>query len=166
MSENSDREITHYNLGVRRETSEDILQRWESEVESRLIEDSENYVVFSFGVNDTVEENGKERVSILKSVANAKEILLSAKQRYPVIMVGPPPIDDSEQNRRIKMYDKAYKQFCDENFIAYLSVFDTLVSDETWKKEVSSNDGAHPRDKGYKLIADLTYKWDTWWFRG
>lgn len=164
MSENSEREITHYNLGVRRETSEDILGRWEREVEGRLIKDAENYVVFSFGVNDTVEENGKERVSILKSVANAKEILLGAKERYPVIMVGPPPIDDDTQNRRIKMYDKAYQQMCEEHFIAYISLFDTLESNEIWMKEVSSNDGAHPRAKGYTLIADLIYKWDTWWF--
>ena len=166
MSENSQREITHYNLGVRRETSEDIRERWEREVSSRLIDGTENYVVFSFGVNDTVEENGNERASILKSVANAKEILLGAKKRYPVIMIGPPPVDDSAQNRRIQMYDKAYKQLCEEHYIAYLSVFDTLISDDVWMKEVKSNDGAHPRAKGYRLLAEMIYRWDTWWFKG
>ena len=166
MSENDEREITHYNLGTRRETSEDILARWEREVEGRLTEESENYLVFSFGVKDTVEESGKERVPILKSVENAKSILLGAKAKCPVIMVGPAPVDDKAQNERIKMYDKAYQKICEENFIAYISIFDALVGNEVWMQEISGNDGAHPHAKGYKLIADMIYTWDTWWFKG
>jgi len=50
-------DITYYNLGVRRNTSGDIRDRWEYECAQRLSDDSENIVVFSFGVNDTVIES-------------------------------------------------------------------------------------------------------------
>jgi len=36
---------------------------------------------------------------------------------------------------------------------------------ERWEAEVSSNDGAHPRDKGYALLADLVLSWERWWYR-
>lgn len=163
-AENLEHEITHYNLGVRRETTEDILKRWESECDARLPEISENKVVFSFGVNDTVIENGDVRVSEAKSVKNTKEILFKAMQKYDVIMIGPPPIDDIEQNKRIKQLDTQYLMLCNELNIPYLSIFDRLISDEVWQNEVSSNDGAHPRAKGYEILAEFIKSWDRWWF--
>lgn len=166
MSESKERQITHYNLGVRRETSSDILKRWESEVSQRLVDSEDTYVVFSFGVNDSVWEEGGVRVGINESLANLEKIVLGAKKNYPVIMVGPPPVEDQEQNERIKKYDEVYKEFCDEHFVAYLSIFDTLAASAVWGKEVSSNDGAHPYAKGYKLLAETVYQWDTWWFKG
>ncbi|MGC9352170.1 MAG: GDSL-type esterase/lipase family protein [Sulfurovum sp.] len=166
MSESRERQITHYNLGVRRETSADILRRWEDEVSCRLVDSEETYVVFSFGVNDTVWEEGGVRIGLTESLENLEKIVLKAKKHYPVIMVGPPPVEDEEQNERIKRYDAAYREFCEEYFVAYLSIFDRLSSNETWGREVSGNDGAHPHAKGYKLLADTVYQWDTWWFKG
>ncbi|EAW38620.1 Lipolytic enzyme, G-D-S-L [Lyngbya sp. PCC 8106] len=55
-------EITVYNLGIRRETSADILKRWSGEVSCRLTSEYDSRVVFSFGVNDTTIEQGKTRV--------------------------------------------------------------------------------------------------------
>lgn len=49
-SQNNSLDITHYNLGMRRDTSEDILKRWETECQSRLPEISENKVIFSFDI--------------------------------------------------------------------------------------------------------------------
>lgn len=166
MSQNNERQITHYNLGIRRETSADILKRWKSEVSCRLIDSGDIYLVFSFGVNDTVWEEGKVRIELNDSLRNLEKMLLDAKENYPVIMIGPPPVEDEEQNERIKRYDEAYKEFCKEHFVSYLSIFDTLVTNEIWSKEVSDNDGAHPSDKGYKLLAETVYHWDTWWFKG
>lgn len=161
-SQNNNIDITHYNLGIRRETSEDILKRWEVECDSRLPQVSENIVVFSFGVNDTVIENGQRRVSLESSIENAKTILLNASKKYDVIMIGMPPINDDEQNERIKELDDKYQELCKKLNIPYLSIFNRLVHNEIWKDEVALNDGAHPRDKGYEILADLIKNWSGW----
>lgn len=160
--QNNNLDITHYNLGIRRETSEDILKRWEVECDSRLPQVSENIVVFSFGVNDTVIENGQRRVSLESSIENAKTILLNASKKYDVIMIGMPPIDNDEQNERIKELDDKYQELCKNLNIPYLSIFNRLVYNEIWKDEVALNDGAHPRDKGYEILADLIKNWSGW----
>ena len=80
-------ELTCYNLGVRRETSADIRERWQSEVSCRLQAGCEGRIVFSFGVNDTTLENGKPRVPVADSVANAREILSTAQRFYPILML-------------------------------------------------------------------------------
>jgi lysophospholipase L1-like esterase len=164
-SQNENRDITHYNLGIRRETSEDILKRWESECKTRLPEVSENKVVFSFGVNDTVIENGKRRVSLEDSVKNAKSMLVNASKKYDVLMIGMPPIDDEAQNKIIKELDYSYQNLCKELNIPYLSIYDRLIDDEIWRDEVSSNDGAHPRDRGYEMLANFIREWNDWWFK-
>ena len=48
----SGRDVTHYNLGVRRDTSADILARWRQEAERRLSPDLGGRLVFAFGGND------------------------------------------------------------------------------------------------------------------
>lgn len=164
-SQNDNRGITHYNLGIRRDTSENVLKRWEAECQARLPEVSENKVVFSFGVNDTVVESGQKRVSLENSIENARKILLKASRKYDVIMIGMPPIDDEEQNKVIKELDTKYQVLCNELNIPYLSIYERLVNDEIWKSEVSANDGAHPRDKGYELLASFIKKWTDWWFK-
>jgi len=98
--------VTYYSLGVRRDTSKDILLRWENECALRLPGSCDGRVVISCGVNDTVIENGKVRVTLEESRENMRKILEGAK-KYNVIMVGAPPVDDDEQNTRIKAISKA-----------------------------------------------------------
>ncbi len=164
ISQNSKREITHYNLGVRGDTSTNILTRWEREAHARLPNFSINCVVFSFGVNDTIVENGRVRVSLVDSMKNTREILGIAKVKYNVLMIGPPPIYNEYQNSRIKAYDEAYATVCQMLGINYLSIFDTLIKDETWMEELKLNDHAHPKDNGYELLSNYIYSWDGWWF--
>ncbi|MCG8367541.1 MAG: hypothetical protein MJA27_29925, partial [Pseudanabaenales cyanobacterium] len=94
-------DLTIYNLGVRRETSLQIEQRWRREVTCRLPIECDRRLVFSFGVNDTTLEDDKLRVNVEASVACARRILGKAKQQYPVLMIGPPVIADTDQNQRI-----------------------------------------------------------------
>jgi lysophospholipase L1-like esterase len=62
--------LTSYNLGIRRETSNDIAQRWLHEARLRLPDGCKPFVVFSFGVNDTTLESGKVRIAEAQSVEN------------------------------------------------------------------------------------------------
>lgn len=159
---NPELEITFYNLGIRRDTSEDIRRRFKQEISARLEGDFDTLVVFSFGVNDTTIENAALRVSSTRSLENAQMILPDTKNRHLVLMVGPPPIEDDAQNGRIADLDKALKQLCEEIRVPYLSVIDRLVGEPVWRVEVASNDGAHPRSGGYSILADYILDWDAW----
>ncbi|BAZ30863.1 GDSL family lipase [Cylindrospermum sp. NIES-4074] len=159
-------EITYYNLGVRRETSTELKNRWFKETTYRLPKDYDGRVVFSFGVNDTTIENGKTRVAITESIANICTILSEAKQLYPVLMVSPPPVADKEQNIRINNLSKEFALVCNDLGVPYLDVFSLLENSTVWIDEVKNNDGAHPKSAGYAEFAQIVENWDSWlnWF--
>lgn len=155
-------EITYYNLGVRRETSADILQRCFGEVSCRLSPEYDSRVVFSFGVNDTTLEQGKTRVQVSDSLQNTRKMLTDAASTYPVLMIGPPPIADFEQNQRIDHLSQQIQSICEEINIPYLNIFNSLISSQVWIDEVKNYDGAHPRSEGYIILANLVKNWSAW----
>ncbi|MBF2064995.1 MAG: lipase [Calothrix sp. C42_A2020_038] len=161
-------DVTYYNLGVRRETTEALKQRWYNEVTYRLPSEYNGRVVFSFGVNDTVIESGKTRVSVVNSILNTRQILSEAKQLYPILMVGPPPMLDKDQNLRIAELSEYFSRICNSLNIPYLNVFPVLKQSTVWFDEVRAYDQAHPRAKGYQVLANLVQDWDAWlkWFPG
>ena len=160
-------EITYYNLGVRRETSTELRNRWHREVTYRLPKEYDGRVVFSFGVNDTTIENGKTRVAIEDSIENIRSILSEAQQLYPVLMVSPPPCTDEAQNQRIANLVQEFALVCQELNIPYLNVFPILEKSTIWIEEARNYDGAHPRAAGYTEFAQLVDLWEAWqnWFR-
>ena len=159
-------DITYYNLGVRRETSSELKNRWLSEVSYRLPKEYDGRVVFSFGTNDTTIENGKTRIKVKDSIANAHSILSAAKELYPILMVSPPPIADQEQNYRISSLSQQFALVCSEINVPYLDIFSRLDKSNVWLKEVQANDGAHPRAAGYQEFAQIVQNWEPWltWF--
>ena len=161
-AQNQGQDITHYNLGIRRDTSADILYRWQTEAAARLQEGQDGRLVFSFGVNDTTMEEGNPRVSYGKSVENACRIFEEACRQYPVLMIGPPPTADLEQSGRIGRLSQEYSRVCAELGIPYLSVIERLTDAQVWVSEAIAYDGAHPRSEGYSLLAGLVQEWPAW----
>ena len=157
--------VTHYNLGIRRDTSRDIAARWEQECAARLPADCEQHVVFSFGVNDTSIFEGVQRVSEEESIANFQNILRTASSSYEVLVIGPPPMPDSIHNRRVERLDKQFSELAATLNVPYLSVFEVLRKDEHWLREAIANDFAHPGKYGYARLAGLVQNWSRWWFR-
>lgn len=162
-------DITYYNLGIRRETSTDIVKRWLPEVSVRLPKDYDGRVVFSFGLNDTTRENGKTRVEPQKSIENAYRILSEAKQLYPILMVGPAPYAEQEDPQRYQKTTDLSQQFalvCQELNVPYLDVFPILEKSTIWIDEARANDGVHPKAGGYAEFAQIVGNWDAWlnWF--
>jgi lysophospholipase L1-like esterase len=159
--------ITHYNLGVRRETTADIRQRWQSEVACRLPDLKQGRIVFSFGVNDTMLESGKPRVELTESAKNAFAILDQARQLVPVLMVSPVPIVDQEQNWRSAYLIETLSTVCERLDIPFLDVFTPLQASKVWLPEVTKNDGAHPGAAGYAELAAIVHSWSAWqaWFK-
>ena len=155
--------VTCYNLGVRRDTSEDIMKRWESECALRLPDSCDGRIVLSCGVNDMAMEDGNVRVDPAESCANVRSILRRAR-RYTLLMVGPPPVLDGEQNGRIEDLSLAYSRETQALGVPYIDLFSALCSDDTYRREVASNDGAHPRSEGYSRMARVIVSSPRWWF--
>jgi lysophospholipase L1-like esterase len=158
--------ITYYNLGVRRETSTELVERWQPETRRRFPYGCDNRIVFSFGTNDTTLEGGRPRVEMIKSVNHARHILSLAQQQYPTLMISPPPIADSEQNQRTQTLLQNIATICQDLEIPFLDVFTPLLSSDIWRQEVIAGDGAHPDAGGYAALAQLVQKWAAWrdWF--
>lgn len=154
--------VTHYNLGIRRETSTLLAKRWQTEVNRRSQLGSDLRLVFSFGTNDTTLQNGKLRVALEDSLANARQILSAAQQRYPVLMISPPPIADVEQRSRIQTLVGHLGSLCESLNIPYLDIFTPLLTTPAWLPEVQLGDGAHPNAAGYAEFAHLVQQWPAW----
>jgi acyl-CoA thioesterase-1 len=167
LVDRSDRDgtpVTAYNLGVRRDTSEDIRRRWAGEVAARRVAGSEDRMVLSFGVNDTTEAGDGTRVPADRSVANLQAVVgEAATAGLPVLVVGPPPIADRAQNRRIGVLDERLRTCADLLHASYVPVFATLATEPRWVDEVAGGDGAHPGAAGYALLAELVRPaWQRW----
>lgn len=156
--------VTAYNLGVRRDTSRDIFSRWATECAARLPAHCATYVVFSFGVNDTVEEAGGVRVGERDSVANLAAMISAAREKYRVAIVGPPVVADAIQNERILRLCASYEVKAVELGVPYLALAPKLAGNALWLRELAANDGSHPGLAGYDLMAAMIGEWSSWWF--
>lgn len=158
--------VTHYNLGIRGNTSEQIESRWQQEATRRLSPGCDARLVFSFGVNDNRIEAGTIVVEPEKSVACARRILSAAQRKYSVVFVGPPPVEDAAMNQRTAVNSAAYAELCESLAIPYLETYQPLIHNEVWMREVALIDGAHPAAAGYAAMANLIIQWPAWqaWF--
>lgn len=155
-------DITHYNLGIRRDTSADIKSRWQNEVIRRLPNLSEGGIVFSFGTNDTTIENNKTRIDRQGSIQNARTILEVAQQLVPTLMISPLPVNDPEQNSRTAQLSKQFAEVCHALNVPYLDAFTPMQASGVWIEEASQYDGAHPLAAGYSQLAQLVQSWSAW----
>jgi acyl-CoA thioesterase-1 len=160
--------ITVYNLRVRGESSLQVASRWRQEARPRLLPGADTRIVLSFGANDTTIEGGQRRVEADRSSGALDTILdRAATIGLPVLVVGPAPVDDAEQNRRIRSLSAAFGEVCAERAVPFLSVVEPLLASKLWGEQVADGDGAHPGAAGYDALARLVLA-DGWldWLRG
>ncbi len=156
-------DMTCYNLGVRGNTSTDILKRWRAEAEARTVAGQDTRLVFSFGVNDTKDdEAGKRIIDGAQSVAQARGILTAARTWQPTLMIGPAPVADQARNARAAELCRTFAGLCKELDVSYLAVLGDLRDSSPWMDEAQSNDGVHPRAGGYNAFATLVESWNAW----
>jgi acyl-CoA thioesterase-1 len=156
--------LTAYNLGIRRETSAAVLERWEAEARPRVSPEADCRVVFSFGANDATVENRKPRVSPADSVAGLSRAIARAGQlALAVLVVGPPPANDDDQQGRIIRLSASFAEVAAARGVPYVDVAGALRASPTWSQEAQAGDGAHPGRQGYALLAELVMEpWLEW----
>jgi acyl-CoA thioesterase-1 len=148
--------VTAYNLGVRRETSIEVAARWRAEATPRMLSGADSRIVVSFGTNDTTLDRGAVRVPanrsrrVLATILDEASVLGLAQ-----LVVGPAPVDDTEQNHRIGDLTESFAEVCDERDTPFIGVVEPLLESSTWMSEVAAGDGAHPGANGYQAIAQL-----------
>ena len=156
--------ITGYNLGIRGDTSADVLRRWEREVEARRLIPHDGRVVFGFGANDCWIIDGKPRVDRADTIRNTEEILTRAQSLFPALMIGPPPgIDADEHSRRVEI-SSLVGEIAGRVGVPYLEVIHELHAGGVWQSEAARGDRIHPAEGGYAALAELVLAWPAWWF--
>lgn len=160
-------DLTMYNLGVRRNSTRDILARWEDEVARRMMPGAGMHLVFAFGVVDMVEDNGELLVPEEESLENAREILQKASAEHPTLMLGPPAMADPMLSRRIEDLNARYETLCGALNVPYLNILPDLKESEFYLTDLISGDGVHPGAAGYNHIFHLVAGWPAWraWFQ-
>jgi acyl-CoA thioesterase I len=156
------RDITCYNLGIRRDTSADIHRRWKREAEMRLPPEHDGRLVFSFGANDCCVGEDGVRVDHAETMANAKDILMAARAWRPTLMVSPLPIGEPATDTRIADLVEALSTLCASLDVPFLNVFHLAAGSAVWAGEVAAGDGAHPNEGGYTIIAEAFKRWGPW----
>jgi len=155
-------DLTCYNLGIRANTSADILARWRAEAEARFVSGQDCRLVFEFGVNDTKDVDGRRIVEPGQATLQARQILGAAKAWLPTLMIGPPPIADEARNARIADISAQLARLCGELGMPYLATFDAFAGSRTWCDAVRAGDGVHPIATGYEEWAKLIETWPAW----
>jgi len=156
--------LTPYNLGVRRDTSRDILSRWENEARPRLAVEATMRVVFSFGANDTTIEGGRLRVRPEETATNLDAVLVrAAALDLPAFVVGPSPVNDARQRGRVIDLARRMNDVSTGRGIPFVDVAASIDAHGVWRAESERGDGAHPGAGGYAYLAELVADpWLSW----
>ncbi|MCM2577573.1 GDSL-type esterase/lipase family protein [Streptomyces meridianus] len=145
------RDLTGFNLGVRRNTSDDVLARCWDEVSRRTDPAADHRLVVSFGINDAVEECGAVRVRHERTVSNLAELLAGASRRgMAALVVGPPPViagGRSHLDRLLALAD-GFDRVCAQAETPYIPVTQLLAADDTWQAEAGAGDAPTPGPPG------------------
>jgi lysophospholipase L1-like esterase len=157
------RDVTLYNLGIRRETSSELVLRWRAEADRRWTDAEPMRLVFSFGLNDcNPEPSGGTRVAPDQSVRNAAAILSEAHALAPTLLVGPPPPANALVRDAARSLNPRLREVALEVGVPFIDVFAALEATPTWMREVAEWDGAHPGAAGYAACAACVARDPAW----
>ena len=141
---------TFYNMGVRRNSSRMILDRWEHEFKARTMDGVPSFLLFCFGTVDMAAPKGTPNIAIGESAANAREILMKAKTYGATAMISAPPVAETEHCLRLESLCTAYSAICSTIEVPFVDIFHPLLK-SGYVQDLS--DGVHPGPSGNEMIA-------------
>jgi acyl-CoA thioesterase-1 len=158
--------LTAYNLGIRRETSRQVVERLREEAVPRLAEGDRRGIVLAVGVNDTTFENDIRRLDVEDTLAALDAFVREASEAgWSVLVVGPTFVGDPQQNQRIAELSGVMRVRCADLDITFVDVLSSLGDGEDWERQVNAVDGAHPRASGYEQLAATIWPLFSAWLR-
>ncbi|SNV25379.1 GDSL-type esterase/lipase family protein [Dermatophilus congolensis] len=154
-------DLTTYNLGIRGDSSADVLNRWRSEGMPRWKDRRERRLVLGVGIHDI-----DQGLTTARSRLNLANVLDDATARgISPFVVGPAPTLDEERNAKLEVIVEAQSDVCSRRSIPFVDCFYPLLEHDQWISELaSSRDQIHPGQAGYGLLAWLVLHgdWATW----
>lgn len=159
-------EIVFYNLGIPSNRIDQLLERFQTEVDARFDEDNqEKYFIFAFGANDAAYKirERKFRVDPEDFSKNIEETI-SAARKYSsnLVFLTITPVDEtktdgvlnpekSRKNEYVDKYNEIIKEICIREKIEIIDVNAAFNQD----KSLLYDDGLHPNSRGHGLILKL-----------
>lgn len=72
-----------------------------------------------------------------------------------LMLIGPPAVDDDDQNERISALSGVLEEESKRLGIPFLGCFESTVANLVWRREVREGDGFHPDAAGYGQLAAI-----------
>ena len=154
-----------YNLGIPGETTNGLLQRFESETVARArAKYGSTIFLISYGTNDvaTLGTSSKHVISIENYESNLREVLKRARNMTdrialltspPVIEGKPNPNSKNRLNGDIEAYNNLLMRLADEYGAELLDLYGEFNKQGAVK--LFAEDGVHPNDLGHTVIFDI-----------
>ncbi|HJD97974.1 GDSL-type esterase/lipase family protein [Mailhella massiliensis] len=142
---------TFYNMGVRKNSSAMILERWKREFQARAMEGVPSFLIFCFGTVDMAAPQGSPNLPVGESAANAREILQKAKDYGSVVLISAPPVKDEAHCARLESLCTAYAAICAAVDVPFIDIFHPLLN-AGYVQDLT--DGVHPGPAGNEMIAE------------
>jgi lysophospholipase L1-like esterase len=140
----------------------DILSR----MDEMVYQYNPTQVYLLIGTNDlNMEDMDKDNVvkniqKIFKEIKkHRKNTKLYYQSIYPVNENAPNSSAQNRSNEDIKYVNLKMKEFCDENNIVYIDMYDELADDDGNYDLEYSKDGLHPNNLGYARISRVLLKY-------
>ena len=150
----------YFNRGIGGQTTPQMLVRFRQDV----IDLHPKVVVILGGTNDIAGNTGPMRNEDIEAnyasfaeLARANGIRVVYSSVLPVHNYTERSKDFFAQRpmSRILELNKWLKDYCEKNNIVYLDYFSAVVDDKGFLKKDLADDGLHPNDAGYKIMAPL-----------
>ncbi len=154
-----------YNLGIPGETTDGLVKRFTHELNAREREGEEAIFIFAFGANDSVFMSGKNEFRVPKDrfVSNLQSILDQAMRiSKKIILLNITPVDEAlcasryegkdklRLNENIEEYNALIVGLAQKSGILLVDVYSAYTNVNY--KDLLSEDGLHPNEKGHQLI--------------
>ena len=148
------------NSGISGNITDDILD----DMEKRVYQYNPSKVFLLIGTNDLHKERKVEEVveNIQKIITEIKEnrpkVEIYLESIYPVNK----DIGDGAQNRHnedIRSINDKLEEYCHDEKITYIDLYDDLANDEESLKEEYTKDGLHLNDEGYDKVTEKIEKY-------
>jgi hypothetical protein len=155
----SDPPVMFLPLGVPGETTPQLAERWEDEVERRLIHGHRHRLVVAPGAGDLEQGVSSPRARL----ALAKVLDAATQRKMPALVVGPAPLPSP----RIEDVERLSRTFADvttRRGIGYVDLCAGLATHADWLADAAAHDGHGIGQVGYGLIAWLVLNsgWYDW----
>ena len=147
-------ELPVVNSGISGNTTDDIL----NDMKKRAYQYNPSKVFLLIGTNDLIHNKSNEEIveKVEKIIEEIKENRSKAEiylqSIYPVNYKLSPYMVKNRKNDDIKEINEKLEDYCEDNDITYIDMYDLLKDEDDNFNSKYTKDGLHPNDDGYEVI--------------